>query len=290
MGSFRQWWQVNVDVEEQKEAYFRTRENMTWNWTDPSALYPIYWNNPYWDRYENFQNDARSRYLGIISLNYRVNDWLNILGRVGTDFYNEQREERLAVGSIPSSILGEAFGADAEGSGYGRMDRNFRETNYDLLINFDKNISKDFNLKALLGGNIRQNDISTISAKTNGGLIIPRLYALSNSLNPPQAPTEDQQQLQVDGIFAGATISYRDFLTLDATIRRDQSSTLPSENNSYYYPSVSGGFVFSNVPMMYTILAHPLEQCRWLRLESQELQQRIILHYCLNVPKAGKLD
>jgi len=252
MTNFRQWWPVNVDLKEQKDAYFRIHPgvghtNATWNFTDPSDLSLIYWDNPYWDRYENYQDDSRSRFMGYLSLNYKLTDWLNILGRVGTDFYSEMREERLAVGSIPSSILGEAFGADAEASGYGRFDRNFRETNYDLLATFDKNISTNFNLKALLGGNIRQTYISDVSSKTNGGLIIPRLYSLSNSLNAPQAPLEAIQNVQVNGVFAAATISYKNFLTLDATIRRDQSSTLPKENNAFYYPSVSVGFVFSNV-------------------------------------------
>ena len=263
MTNFRQWWEVNVDVQELKDAYFRSaswgtpgRKNVTWNWSDPTDLTPIYWDNPYWDRYENYQNDARSRYMGYITLNYKVTDWLNILGRAGTDFYNELREERIAVGSIPASLLGELFGAAGEGSGYGRLERNFRETNYDLLINFDKNISKNFNLKALLGGNIRQNDLSSLAAKTNGGLIIPRLYSLSNSANPLLAPEEISSTLQVNGLFAGATFSYKDFLTLDGTIRRDQSSTLPKENNAYYYPSVSAGLVFSNLMKSATWLSY----------------------------------
>jgi TonB-linked SusC/RagA family outer membrane protein len=247
MTNFRQWWEMNVDIKELKDAYFRTRQNATWNWTDPTDLSLIYWDNPYWDRYENYQNDSRSRYMGYASLNYKVTDWLNIMGRAGIDFYDQLQEERIAVGSIPSSILGEEFGADAEGSGYGKQDVNFRETNYDLLINFDKNLSDNFNLKALLGGNIRQTDFNSTSAKTNGGLIIPGLYSLSNSQNPPLPPVEVAQQVQVNGIFAGATLSYKNFLTVDGTIRRDESSTLPKENNSYYYPSVSAGFTFSNV-------------------------------------------
>jgi TonB-linked SusC/RagA family outer membrane protein len=247
MTNFRQWWPVNVDLKEQKDAYFRTRQNVTWNYTDPSDLSLIYWDNPYFDRYENYQNDSRSRFMGYLSLNYKLTEWLNVLGRASTDVYSDMREERLAIGSIPSSILGEEFGADAEASGYGRFDRNFRETNYDLLITFDKNISTNFNLKALLGGNIRQTYVSDVSEKTNGGLIIPRLYSLSNSLNAPQAPVEAIQDIQVNGVFAAATISYKNFLTLDGTIRRDQSSTLPKDNNTFYYPSVSAGFAFSNV-------------------------------------------
>ena len=53
--------------------------------------------------------------------------------------------------------------------------------------------------------------------------------------------------LEVDGVFAGATLTYKEMLILDATLRRDRASTLPENNNTYYYPSVSGGFVFSKL-------------------------------------------
>jgi TonB-linked SusC/RagA family outer membrane protein len=247
MGNFRQWWEMNVDIKEQEAAYFRTRKNVTWNWSDPTNLKPIYWDNVYWTRNENYETDMRSRYQGYASLTYKFNDWLNILGRAGLDSYDEIEEERIAVGSIPSAIVGQVFGADAEPSAYGRFNRNFRETNYDLLINFDKDILENFNLKGLLGGNIRQTNFNSIAAKTNGGLVVPGLYSLSNSANPLLAPIEADQKIQVNAVFAGATLSYRDFLTLDGSIRRDQSSTLPKDKNTYYYPSVSIGFAFSNL-------------------------------------------
>jgi outer membrane receptor protein involved in Fe transport len=235
--NFRQWWQTNVDVKEQKDAYFRTRRNVTWNWadpSDPSGLVPIYWDNPYFTRYENYETDSRNRIFGNLALTYKINDWFNVLARVGLDTYDELQEERQAVGSIgiPS---------------YSRFNRSYTELNYDLLANFDKNLNTDFNLKALLGVNIRKQHTKSIAAATNGGLTIPGIYALSNSANPVNAPTEFDGEREVDGVFAGATLSWRDMLTLDGTIRRDASSTLPEDNNVYYYPSVSGGFTFSKL-------------------------------------------
>ena len=103
MTNFRQWWQVNVDVKEQKDAYFRNRENVTWNWTDPTILVPIYWDNPYFTRYENYETDNRNRYFGNVNLNYKITDWLNILGRISLDSYDEFQEERQAVGSVTTS-------------------------------------------------------------------------------------------------------------------------------------------------------------------------------------------
>jgi len=235
--NFRQWWETNVDIKEQKEAYFRTSKNITWNWANPrteAGLVPIFWDNPYFVRYQNYENDSRNRIFGNINLNYKITDWLNIMGRVGLDTYTEQQEERQAVGSIgiPS---------------YRRVNRSYTEINYDLLANLDKDLSQDFNFKALLGLNIRNQHTRSIDAATNGGLTIPGIYSLNNSANPLNAPTEFDGERQVDGVFAGATLTWRDMLTLDGTIRRDKSSTLPEGNNVYYYPSGSLGFTFSKL-------------------------------------------
>ena len=150
------------------------------------------------------------------------------------DNYNQFLEYHTAVGSVHTAA-------------YTRNNSAFSETNYDLLLNFDKKIGDQFNVKALLGGNIRQVNASSESATTNGGLVVPGVYALANSVNTPAAPVETQSRKEVDGIFGGVTLSYKDLLTLDATLRRDKSSTLPEAHNSYYYPSVSGNFVFSQL-------------------------------------------
>ena len=234
MTNFKQWWQVNADIKELKEAYFRTRQNVTWNWKNPDNLIPNFWDNPYWTRNENFSNDTRNRYFGNASLNYKITDWLNILGRIALDSYNELQEERIAVGSVAPSE-------------YSRFNRSYTETNYDLLANLDKDITTNINFKALIGFNLRRQHTQSIQAETNGGLIVPRVYALTNSLNTPNAPIEFDGTREVQGTFAGATFTWKEMITLDATIRRDKASTLPEGNNVYYYPSVSGGFTFSKL-------------------------------------------
>ena len=234
MTNFRQWWEVNVDIKDQKDAYFRNRQNVTWNWKDPDNLIPNFWDNPYFTRYENYENDSRNRYFGNVNLNYRIFKSLNLLGRISLDSYDELQEERQAVGSVTTSS-------------YQRFNRAYRETHYDLLATYDKDVSDAVNLKALLGFNLRRQHTSSMRASTNGGLIVPKVYALSNSLNTPNAPVEFDGTREVQGLFAGATFTWNDMVTLDATIRRDKSSTLPEDNNVYYYPSVSGGFIFSKL-------------------------------------------
>lgn len=242
--NFRQWYQTNVDIMEQKDAYFRNNKNVTWNWSDPSSaagLKPIYTDNYYWTRYQNYQNDTRTRVFGNAMLNYKPTDYLNILGRITMDSYDEFQEERIAVGStdIPE---------------YSRYDRHFEEINYDLISNFDKNLTADINLKALAGLNLRKSLNRSIFAATNGGLIVPGLYSIANSKGTVSAPSENYNPREVFGIFGGATLTYKDFLTLDGTVRQDKSSTLPVENNAYLYYAGSASWLFS----------HHLEDLPWL--------------------------
>ena len=251
MTDFRQWWPTNVDIKQQKADYFKTLTNATWNWqtsayaknTTGTIGTPAYHDNLYWDRYQNNETDSRNRYLTYGQLNYKVAPFLNLMGRVSVDAYNQLYERKNNVGSQAVPF-------------YERFNQTYNETNYDFLANFDKNIGNNFNVKALLGGNVRQDNIQSIDASTSGGLVVPGFYALSNSVKSPNAPTEVWQRKEVDGLFAGATISYKEMITIDGTIRRDQSSTLPKANNKYYYPSVSGNFVFSKLMTEQTWLSY----------------------------------
>lgn len=231
--SFRQWWQVNADIKVLEEAYFRERRNITWNWTDPDVLSPIYTDNPYFDRYENYNNDNRDRFFGNISVNWKPADWLDITGRVSHDGYNELQEERIA-------LTGAAI---AE---YMRFERSFGETNFDLLLNFKKDISQDISFTGLLGSNLRRNRLQSIRQATNGGLTIPDFYALSNSVGPLLPPIERYARVGVDGIFGNVRFGYKETVFLEGSLRTDQSTTLPPDNNRYWYPSIGANFIFSN--------------------------------------------
>jgi len=232
--NFRQWWQTNVDVKQLEEAYRRTGKNITWNWADPDDLVPIYWDNPYWTRYENYQNDERNRYFGNVRVDYKITDWLDIMGRISLDTYDEMQEERYAVGSLSPSE-------------YQRYNRTFSEWNYDAMLNFNRDLSEVFNLKGTVGTNIRRTEIESIRAKTNGGLVVPRFYALTNSVAPIEPPFEEDAELQVNGYFASTTLGYKNLAFLDLAYRADQASTLPTKNNTFHYGSVSTSFVFSEL-------------------------------------------
>lgn len=237
MSNFRQWWQTNVDIKQQEDAYNRTGTNATWNYTNPVVgdLTAIYWNNPYFTRFENYEEDSRFRTFGNVSTTYKVADWFNILGRVSLDTYDEQQEERSAVGSTTGSYQ----------PYYSRFNATYRESNFDLIGNFKFKLSDAFSLTGLVGANVNRIRRESIFAITNGGLVVPDLYSLSNTVDPLNPPTEQLNRIGRDGIFASATFGFRDRVYLDLTARRDKSTTLPQANNSYVYPSAALGYVFS---------------------------------------------
>jgi TonB-linked SusC/RagA family outer membrane protein len=245
MTNFRQWWQTNVDVYSLRDMYEKTGRNITWNagdYWEPEQ--PIFWDNPYWTRHKNFQTDNRSRVFGNFSLDYKIADWLSLMGRASVDSYNELREERRAVGSIPAP-----FGINRldESSGYQREDRRVSEFNYDAILTATKDLSTDLSLVALLGTNIRRQTFERILASTNGGLAVPELYSLNNSLLPLPFPVESGTTKEVYGFFANVNLGFKDFLYLDLMGRNDISSALPVKNNSYFYHSEAVSLVFSEL-------------------------------------------
>ncbi len=234
MQSFRQWWQRNTNLYEQRDAYFATGQNITWNPNGPDNLTPIYFDNPYWTRYENFQTDNRNRYFGNLNLNYEFNDVFSVLGRLSFDTFDEIREERINVGSV-------------DVSNYSRTNNREAEFNYDLIFNVNKNFTDDLNFDGNLGFNLRRNYNESIFASTNGGLNAPGFYALSNSADPLNPPIEYESTRMLDGIYARAGLGYLGTYYIEGTIRRDRSSTLPIDNNTFYYPSISTSVILSNL-------------------------------------------
>lgn len=232
--SFRQWWQTNVDLKELEDIYFKTRRNVTWNPSSFDNPAPIYWDNPYWARYENYQTDTRNRFFGNMGLNYKLTDWLNVDGKVSIDTYSFLSEERVNNHSNPTSR-------------YARYDVDFTEVNYDLMLNFNKDLTDKINLSGVIGTNVRRTNTNTLFAQTNGGIIVDRLFSISNSVGIPSAPTEAAEKIGVDGVYALVSFGFDKTFYIDGTFRRDHSSTLPEAESTYDYPSIAASLIFSEL-------------------------------------------
>ncbi len=255
MSGFRQWWQTNVDVQDLKAAYFRTGRNVSWN-NNSSTRAPLYWSNPYYQVYKNYESDDRTRYFGWASLDYKINNNLGLMGRVSHDTYNMVIENRLESGT-----RSETFGNSGAttSSGYEKTLISSSETNYDLILNYKYNLAEDFIISGIVGGNVRRNKFSSTYNSTEPGttkdsnlnafigLTIPGLFSLANSNGNVRPAVEDERTWSTYGGFAQATFSYKDTYFLDGTYRADKSSNLNPDNNTYGYPAVSASIVLSQL-------------------------------------------
>jgi outer membrane receptor protein involved in Fe transport len=178
--------------------------------------------------------------------------WLDITERLGGDVYSDRRQEwdpKFSV--VPADTATHEYSEDNIHSSAGRYyeaNYNVMDITNDLMITAKKNFTNGINASLLLGHNVRFRKINTLEAQTNdaGGLVIPGFYNLSNS-NGPIASFNSLSERRLVGVYADLNVSYQNFLSLEVTARNDWSSTLPAQNNSFFYPSVSGAFVFSEL-------------------------------------------
>lgn len=233
---FTMFGQRQLDMERAKNYKYADGSQITWNrkaWDDPTVAFS---NGPYWNRYEDYENDSRNRLFGFGGLDYTVNSWLILSGRVFMDQYNSTEEERMAQQPGKTGLI--------TGSYVKRL-RSSREMNYQLTAEIDKDFG-DFTLDATIGGNIQHRKWTVNGGTTQGGLVIPGTYNLTNSVQP--ALIYDQLlEKQINSAFATATLGYKNFLFLDLTGRSDWSSTINPDNNPYFYPSASVSFVYSDL-------------------------------------------
>ena len=233
MSQFTQWGQRQLSMDRLRNYQNPDGSHRTWNRnsvTDPS---PHYWDNPFWERYKNVQDDQRDRVFGNLTMNYKINDNLSFMGRALTDFYIDRRQERIAVGGVRESS-------------YSEYTRQLQETNLDAYLNFNKEINSDLNVVGFVGVNKRIRDYKRLGAYTLGGLNTPGLYNIANGGDGYQISDYEESKV-INSLLGSVNLGYQSTLFIDVTARNDWSSTLPAENNSYFYPSATASYVFSEV-------------------------------------------
>lgn len=233
MQKFIQWGQRQLDMNQLESLYqFPDGTQATWNrvaWDDPT---PNYSNNPYWSRYKNYQNDTRDRLYGNLGVKFNLMESLSAQYKVNLDFFSDKQFERNAVNSQEESRYYEAH-------------RQQYELNHEFLVQYEHSIN-DITLNANLGANLMYQKYQRLTGETQSGLILPEYYNLNNSKSPALA-TNFLREKSINSIFGSVSLGYKNYLFMDATLRNDWSSTLPTGNNSYLYPSITGSFIFSEL-------------------------------------------
>jgi TonB-linked SusC/RagA family outer membrane protein len=223
MQSMGQWFGRQVDMTVLKDRYkeFNPITGTPFNWNSS------YHNNPYWNLYNNTNSRNRDRMMGNMNISWKFTDWLSFKAMAGTDWYVEDIMERVAVGDVGIGYP----------KGYFNSYSNRRqEINANARLEFIKSFGA-FGIDGSLGG--EYNHYNSQYRNTNvAELIVPDLYAVSNAAVAATTNTSEYHT-ELQSVFGTANFSYKNFIFLNFTGRNDWSSTLPLDNNSYFYPSAS---------------------------------------------------
>ncbi len=190
--------------------------------------------NPYWQAFENINQDWRNRYTGHISVNYQITDWLSFMLRTGQDFYNDRRDN-----------IEEATGSFTNPSGaYSQGWINVNERNSDFLLSANRKLGAQIDWSINIGGNQMMQKRELNSTRVDR-LSSPNFYHIEFSENAPDVSAFLSEK-RINSLYTATQIAFRDYLFLDLTGRQDWSSTLPIKNNNYFYPSASLSWAFTD--------------------------------------------
>ncbi|PKH49268.1 SusC/RagA family TonB-linked outer membrane protein [Tenacibaculum sp. Bg11-29] len=234
--SLRQWTSTSVDYKDLENAYKESGKNLSWSINGPFDRRVAFHDNPYFQRDQNFSLLNRGRFFGNFNLTHEIADWVSVTGKASIDSYNQGQQERIAVGSKRQS---------QSAGQYSRYDKTYKESNLDLVFSFNTDVTDNIKFSGLLGGNIRRSTSSDTFSITLGGLIAPNVFAISNSVNTPDPATERVLTFGSNSAYASGTFSINDTYFLEGTVRTDRTSTLPTSNNIYTYPSATTTYIFS---------------------------------------------
>ena len=235
--NFNQWFQRQLDMNRMKQYREADGSLNSWNIGDPNATsdfssygVPQYWDNPYFVVAENYTTQKQNRLVGNIGFNYKFNNHLSLQSNARMNSYYNENDGRMATGSLTLPY-------------YRQAQNQYKEMNYEANLIY-KNKFGAFSVDGLAGGNIRRNSYSQMSLATEGGLSSPNYFDIAASVSRPSYSRGYEKKI-VNSFYGKASVGYKDFIFVDATLRNDWSSALPTANNSYLYPSVSTSFIFT---------------------------------------------
>jgi TonB-linked SusC/RagA family outer membrane protein len=217
------------------------------------GYYGAYTVNPWWllANYRN-ENDV-DKVTGNFTITYKPLDWLNVVERFGADVYADRRRFKypkynFAPADKTTGNYSDAANTQSQVGQYRENTYNVSEIVHDLMVTAQKDLGRDFTASLLLGHNVRLRTSSIVDASTNqqAGLVVPGWYNFDNS-NGPLYGFNEFSQRRLIGLYGQLTLGYKDLLFLDLTGRNDWSSTLPKNNRSFFYPSASASFVFTEL-------------------------------------------
>ena len=191
--------------------------------------------NPYFNIAKNIITSRNNRVISNLGLIFTPFKWGNIRTNIGVDSYTNQN----VILRHPESAYGNNYNGVIDVAN--DITRNISTQ---TLLNFNKQtIAKNFTINGLIGNAIQDLKSNTDAIKGQD-FLEPDFVSVNNTSIRTNRSTMSQRRLV--SAFGSATLAYKDYMFVTVTGRNDWTSTIPAESNSFFYPSVSTSFVFSD--------------------------------------------
>ena len=192
--------------------------------------------NPYWIVNKNKMTDDTERFTGNFNVKWDLFDWWWLSYRMGVDSYTTQSENRIAPGGAIKKVWQNGM--------WSNNMYKYRYLSNNLMSNWNEQFG-DFNVNLMLGGSTDY--IKTRSDYEMAWNFPTELYSAENAEKTAQSFKHRISQKRMVSAFGEFRIDWRNAIFLTVTGRNDWTSTLPKDNRSYFYPSVSGAIAFTEL-------------------------------------------
>lgn len=246
LGSNSGFFSGAEDISKMKNELYKTADGykfQTFNSNRPGE-FPLPYNgvnllNYFWQQQKNIYQEKEDRFLSSATLNWRIIDQLSVRGRIGTDVTS------LNIDNKEHNEYSTAFN-ETNSTGKYEVSKGLYSIVYgDALLTYADKFSEDFDFSLSGGFQSRMENYDDQMSRTEGGLVSANWFSLTNSFG--QAVTTHTRKQMMKYAYLGiANFGFKNYLFLEGTARRESSSTLPIQNNTYNYYSVNSGFVFSD--------------------------------------------
>lgn len=212
--------------------------------------------NPYWILNKNEMKDNTERFTGNFSIKADITDWWWISYRMGIDSYTTDDSKKLAEDGVYKAAWQKGM--------YSENTYRYKYLSTNLMTNFNKQFG-DFNVNLMLGTST--DDTRTWSNyRMAWNFEVPGFYSFDNATPDNKSFKSARTQKRLVGVFGEFRADWRNMIFLTVSGRNDWSSTLPLENRSYFYPAVSGSFVFSELIPKNDIVTFGKVRASWARV------------------------
>jgi iron complex outermembrane receptor protein len=210
----------------------------------------------FWNTNAKQQDEITNRLIASVTETFTFNDF-TLRGRVSTDLSSVNIESKDPV-EVP---LIYQFGGERAGS-FGMESQDYNILYGDLLLSYNKKLNEDFTVGAQVGYTGSKETSSLLTRSTNGGLSVEGWYDMNASIDIANSFSK-RTEIVKDALFGTISGSYKNYLFLEGTIRRDRTSTMNPNNNSFTYPSVNSSFVLSDAVKLPEVISYAKLRASW---------------------------